>query len=132
MSALPWQSPPIDATLYLIEKDGVTADEAKKWSRVQFDGDSRAVARRKWVRSGLNWLRTLPWCWPDTTGLRKNARYRTVTTGKKPCYGVQRIAFLPAIPHQCFVRLGEVSSRFVLHKQHLLLYSESLGVALTV
>ncbi len=39
------RSPPIDATLYLIEKDGVTADEAKKWSRVQFDGDSRAVGQ---------------------------------------------------------------------------------------
>jgi len=34
-------------------------------------------------------------------------------------------------PHQGFVGLSEVSSRFGLHKQHLLLYSQSLGVAST-
>jgi hypothetical protein len=30
MTAFGGRLPPIDATLYLIEKDGVTADEAKK------------------------------------------------------------------------------------------------------
>ena len=37
----------------------------------------------------------------------------------------------PAIPHQVLIGLSEVSSLSVLHKQHLLLYSESLGVAST-
>ena len=44
-AALRWWPQPVDATLYLIEKDGVTADEAKKWSRVQLVGDSRAVGQ---------------------------------------------------------------------------------------
>ena len=44
---------------------------------------------------------------------------------------VQRDAFLPAVPHLCNLRLGLIDPRSLLHQQHYLLYSQSLGVATT-
>ena len=38
-----WRSQWVDATLYLERRDGVYADDAKKWSRVQFGREDGAL-----------------------------------------------------------------------------------------
>jgi hypothetical protein len=47
---------------------------------------------------------------------------RRMVSIKKLGYGMQGFAFLPAIPHQCFVSLGVINPWSLLHLQHPPLY----------
>jgi hypothetical protein len=54
-----------------------------------------------------------------------------VTSIEKARNLMQRIAFLPTIPHQVFLLGAVVNPSSLLHLQHPPLYTQSLGVAST-